>query len=237
MGVLQLLSGFYEKAASGKPSCGDVYWVPVPFVDQVTRVLEATRADPRNHAEFDFFIQQIEARHFTKRNDRLPLKLLHLESTEEAVIARAKKRPAIVLCQGCVSDTGEHLSPVDQRMAKELTRDCYVVAPMYSTATPQEPGMFMPQLVARIRAMSYAHLACLPELGKNEPVPGEIVRLDRMMVTHLSRGCDYSGYRLHPESRGLIQGQLSWFLNGEVNEELAVIIELARSMLPETKKA
>jgi len=237
MGVLQLLSGFYEKAAPGKPQCGDVYWVPVPFVDQVLRVLEATRSDPRNHSELEFVIQQIQSRHFTKRDDRLPLKLLHLESTEEAIVARAKKRPSIVLCHGCISDAEEHLSSADQRVAKELMRDCYVVAPMYSTATPQEPGMFMPQLVARIRAMSYAHLACLPELGKNEPVPGEIVRLDRMMVTHLSRGCDYSGYRLHPEARGLIHAQLSWFIRGEVNDELATIIELARTTLPQSKTA
>jgi hypothetical protein len=235
MGALQLLAGFYEEVKPGKPQCGDVYWVPVPFVDEVPRVLEILRADPRSHTEMEFVIEQVQQRHFKNRDDRLPLKLLQLESTEEAVVARAKKRPAIVICNGCITDASG-LSTSDQRLARELTRDCYIVAPMYSTATPAMPGMFMPCLVARVRAMKYAHLSCLPPLGKNERVPGEIVRLDRIMATHLSRGCDHTGFRLHPEARALLQNQLLWFARGEVNNDLATVIELARSAFPEESK-
>src|SRR6185312_9528752 len=98
MGVLQLLPTFYEEAKPSKPQCGDVYWVPVPFVDHVPRVLEVLRADPYRHEQIEFAVSEIRSHHFKKRDDRLPIKLLRLESTEEAVVAKAKRRPCVVLC-------------------------------------------------------------------------------------------------------------------------------------------
>lgn len=227
MGVLQLLEGFYEATKSAVPSCGNIFWVPVPFVEEVPRILDVERSDPRDHEQIEFAVRQVGSHHFKEREGKLPVKLLKLESTEEAMISRAKRRPAVVLCHSCVSDA-EVLSAQDQRLAKPLTRDCYVVAPMYSTADPNDPGSFMPTLVGRIRALRYPHLACLPKLGSNDRTPGQIVRLDGLLASHLARGCEHSGFKLHAEALTLLLAQFRWFLSGTIEDELQTIIEVVR---------
>ena len=230
MGVLQLLTGFYEVAEKrGVPACGDVLFVPIPFVEEVPRILDVDRASPRDHTRVEFAVRQIGAHHFRPRDGKLPVALLKLESTEEALITRAKLRPAIVISRSCITDATKEYSAADQRHVGPLTKECFLVAPMYSTAEPNDPGMFMPALVARIRALNYPHLACLPKLGSNERTPGQVVRLDRLVATHLSRGCEHSGFKLHHEAFALILDQLLWHLTGEVPDAaFAEIVEVVR---------
>ena len=232
MGVLQVFSSFFvEATATGPPEPGDIYWVPVPSTDEVPRVLDVKRADPHRHDEIEYEIREIQPYHFTERSDRLPLKLIHLEAAEELLIARCKKRPAVVLIVNRAASI-EGAGPLEQRLAKAATKASYVVAPLYSTATPQSPGTFMPVFVARIRALRYPQFACLPRLGSNEPVPGEIVRLDRLYSTHLSRGCDRGRWKLHPELLRLLHDQLAWAATGTLSEYLKVVAETASDALP-----
>ena len=232
MGVLQLFEPFYMAAERrGAPAVGDIYWVPIPHTEQTPRIFDVKRSDSRDHTVLDYEIVEIRNHHFTERTDRLPIKLLTLGATEELVIAKAKKRPAVVLFSSALTDMAT-LSALDQRLAKDIAKPCYVVAPMYSPATPSSPGPFMPTLVARIRALQYPHLACLPPLGKNTQDAGEIVRLDRLHATHLARGCERSEWKLHVDVTQLIVDQLLWAAHGSVSEYLEAAVETVRDSLP-----
>jgi hypothetical protein len=233
MGVLQLFDTFYVNVGDSAPTSGDIYWVPVPAVDEVPRVLDVCRVDPRVHDAFEYRILQVERQHFTERATRLPLKLLTLEATEELLIAKAKRRPAIVLYGCCVGSLGGGESAAEQRQAGHLLKECYVVAPMYSTATPSRQTSFFPQLVARIRCLLYPQFACLPTLGHNDAEPGEIVRLDRLVTTYLGRGCERTGIALHPEILQLIKDQLAFVVNGVKSAALQDIEDIVRGSLPE----
>lgn len=232
MGVLQIFESFYTTSDKhGQPAAGDIYWVPVPFTEETPRIFDVKRADPRDHTKLEYEIVEIADRHFKERRDRLPIALLSLGATEELLIAKAKKRPAIVLFSTQLADANT-LSAKDKRLAKDVAKSCYVVAPLFSPATPHNPGPFMPTLVARIRALKYPHLACLPPIGRNNEDAGEIVRLDRLLATHLARGSERSGWRLHPEVTQLIIDQLVWAAHGFVSESLALVIDLASEALP-----
>jgi hypothetical protein len=233
MGVLQLFDTFYVNgSADGAPMPGDIYWVPVPTVDEVSRVLDVCRVDPRVHDAFEYRILDVQRQHFTERTDRLPLKLLQLEATEELMISKAKRRPAVVLYGSCVGSLGG-ASTTEQRHAKHLLKYCYVVAPMFSTARPDRPTTFFPKLVARIRCLMYPQFACLPKLGANEGKPGEIVRLDRLIVTHLGRGCARAGFALQPEVFQMIKDQLVLVTSGVTPDALKEVEEIVCDSLPE----
>src|ERR1044072_7035404 len=105
MGVLQVFESFYTASEKrGSPAPGDIYLVPVPFIEETPRVFDVKRADPRDHTKLEYEIVEVADRHFTERADRLPIKLLSLGATEELIIAKAKKRPAIVLFSAQLSD-------------------------------------------------------------------------------------------------------------------------------------
>lgn len=233
MGVLQVFDTFYEPVSNrAQPQPGDVYWVPVPSVEVSPKVLEANRVDPRTHDVIDYTICQIANHHFTRRQERLPIKLLKLEATEELLVAKAKKRPAIVLCS-CGIDDMSKLPKPEQRPAKAAGKQTYYVCPLYSTSTIAAPGTFMPTVVARIRALRYPHLACLPRVGKNETKPGQVARLDRLYLTHLQMGCKFAGWCLHKDVLKLIRDQLSWTAFGESTEYLRSVAQLAGETLPD----
>lgn len=233
MGVLQLFPSFYESiGARTTPMNGDIYWVPVPSVEAAPRVLEVNRSDPRTHDVIDYTICQIQKHHFTKRQDRLPIKMLTLGATEELLIAKAKRRPAVILYSCGIEDVSS-LPKLEQRLAKGAAVRTFVVCPLYSTATMLNPGTFMPSVVARIRTLRYPHLACMPELGTKKNEPAEIVRLDRLYLTHLQRGCSCAGWRVNDEILQLLRDQFLWTAHGTVSEYLGMVIETVCDSMPE----
>ena len=113
MGVLQLFDSFYCSAKKGAP-LRDVYWTPVPQIEEVPRVLDVKRSDPHSHDSADFEVSSIGKQHFTERAERLPLKLLNLAATEEALSRRPRSdlllfcfRPACQTRQHCLTSKSE----------------------------------------------------------------------------------------------------------------------------------
>ena len=233
MGFLQLFDEFYtDSEPTGAPAVGDIYWAPVPEVNEVPRILDVLRADPEEHSATSFEIVDIKREHFSQR-DRLPIKRLNLGETEELIIAKGKKRPVLVLSRNVVPDITSLPRGSQRRMAQSVGRESYLVAPFYSVSLPpHRTTMFGPVLVARIRALRYVHLACLPARGK-PGVPDSIVRLDRVFPCYLSRGCEKSGDRLADEPLEIIQAQLALLTGGTNTEPYNLAKELVADTLPE----
>lgn len=232
MGVLQYFDQFYEEKATDdvQPKAGDIWWVPTSEVNEVPRIFDATRIDSQGHNITDFEITDIKQVHFTKRT-RLPIKLLSLKETEELLIAKAKRRPCIVLAANSINDIDKIQSSIQKRLAGTLSKITYLVAPMYSVSSITDPGTFGPEMVARIRAMHYPHLFCLPEVDNKEN-PKSIVRLDRVFSTYLQKGCTYFGKKLPEELFAVLLSQFSHLIGGKDNEEFLLVKELVESSYP-----
>lgn len=231
MGILSVFPQFYcnvEKGAAVEP--GHLYWVPVPETDYVPRILEIRRADPQEHYATSFEIAQIASVHFSGR-EHLPIKSLDLRKTEELVISKAKKRPALVVATASAPDVSTLPSGPQRRSAEHLRNATYLMAPLYSVASQREPGTFMAQLVARIRALQYLHFSCLPDFEETGR-PGQIVRLDRVFPSYLGRGCEPMYRRVHEEPFEVILSQFSMLTGAVYKEPYEMVKELVRDSLP-----
>lgn len=239
MGVLQLISKFYEeRPAGGGVDVGDLWWVPVAFIDQVPRMLDVERASATDHYATKFTIREVGSTDFRSK-PKLPVKLLNLEDTEELLIAKAKRRPVVILSKSLDVNVTS-LPATEQKRAAATVGTTYLVAPLYS---PQSTS-FPPAFVARIRALTYPQFACLPRLGSQVPEAGEIVRLDRLFTSHLGRGCEAvagarSGtkLRLSDEARVLLLDQRDITISGVViperHEAFVTVRDLAKDALPD----
>lgn len=231
MGILQVLDPFFEDTAKGElPQPGHLMWVPTCDVPEVPTILDVERATPEEHFATRFVISQIANHHFNSRQ-RLPIKSLDLGDTEELIVNKGKKRPCIVVSGARVDDVDALPEGTARRMAKHLGRQAYFVVPLYGVSTLQNPGTFGPALVARIRAMQYPHLMCIPDHA-NPPQPASIARLDRMFVTTLGRGCDPYGKKLNTEALEVFLSQVSIVCGGNSSEAYETVRELAKEALP-----
>lgn len=232
MGILQVWDEFFEDVPKDTaPDIGQLYWAPVPDTDEVPKILDVQRVTPEEHHATVFEIAEIANEHFTPRG-RLPVKRLNLGETEELVLAKAKKRPVVILAKSALADVGNLPQGSQQRIAKPLGRPSYLVAPLYSVATPHHPTAFGSVLVARIRAMQYPHLFCLPD--ENKPgTPGSIVRLDRIFATYLGRGTASYGKSLRDEPLEVLLSQVATLFGGKYTEAYDTARELAQEALPE----
>src|SRR5438309_1040350 len=115
---------FYEHVEPGGRSIGQLFWVPVVFVSEVTRVLEAERRSPEDTAEVLLSVRDATADHF-KRRDRLPIPKVSLDETEELVVSKAKKRPCVVLAEAKVSNLDSITDPSHRAKAKHLVKPLF----------------------------------------------------------------------------------------------------------------
>lgn len=236
MGVMQLLEGeFFTPRDPEQPARpGDVYWVPIPEIDRVPRILQVNRSQADNHFEAEFEVVSVTPQHFRRShgNDHLPVKLLELGQNHEAMISRAQKRPCVILAASSVEDL-DALSEREARNAEALGEPTYIVAPFTHVARPGGPYTFVPQLVARVRCLAYPQFFPLPELDKSGGgrEPNSIVRLDRLRSTHLHVGCDHAGLALSEEVLGLLRAQVRMLAGAEEPDERREVREIVEECL------
>lgn len=234
MGTLQLFSSYFiNEAADGhKPKAGDLYWVPVSEIREVPFIMDVKRASPEEHIATRFEIMEISTKHFRAR-DRLPIHKLKLDDTQELIVNRAKKRICVLLNDAPKVDLEEIKSAEQRRLARTtFNARHYLLAPTYSVSLPSKQTSYGPELVARIRALQYLHLHCLPN-HENTANPGSIVRLDHAFHACLGRGCEYSGRSLHPELFELVSSQLAALIGGPGGELFNTVQEIVAESLPE----
>ena len=232
MGILQVFDNFYEQVPKGSiPQPGHIFWVPTPEVNEVPRVLNVERATPTEHEVSNYVIEEVSREHFTHR-ERLPIKRLNLGDTEELLISKAKKRPAVIIASTVTNDLDSLPKGTQKQLAKQLGKPCYLVAPMFSTSSLMKPTTFGPTLVARIRALQYLHFFCLPDENRPDR-PDSIVRLDRIFPTYLGRGCEPMGKRIHEEPFEIILSQFSILSGAVYREPYDLAKELVQDALPE----
>lgn len=201
---------FYETSPSGTPGLGHLFWVPVPFITEVTKILEAERRSPEDTAEVILCVKDATGAHFTRRS-KLPVPKVSLGDTEELVVSKAKKRPCVVLAEARVTDLDTIADAAHRAIAqRSLQKPLYLVAPVYSTSTLSDPGTFGPEFVSRIDLMEYPQFFMMPEL-RGQVAEG-VLRLDNIFYCFLSRPCERIEIKVAPQPLGLIHDHLRLML-------------------------
>lgn len=227
-GVLELFETFFEPSVGGGPQPGDLYWVPTPECNEVSRILDVGRSDPTEHQAVAFNIVEYDSQNHYRSRGRLPIHGMNLGDTEELLIAKSKRRLCVVLGTAVVdTDDLSSLKNREQRIAGHLTRNTYLVAPAFGVGTVQDPNAFLPVLVDRINRLKYAHLSCIPDRGSSAPFTARsVIRLDHTFPSMLGRGTEAAELRIADEPFAVMQAQFDVLTGGEASAELRELIDL-----------
>lgn len=234
MGITQFVDEFYidlpRETFRRSPTVGQLCWVPSVHIDPIPRILEVERADPQEHHATRFEIRDMIKDDF-KQKQRLPIKSLSLYSTEELIVQKAKKRPAIVVSaeHTIFDDVAQVLKRLGRR---HLQQENILVVPLYGVETEEHERGFPPIMAAKIRALMYKQFFYC--LRNNDPLAVDsVARLDRIQVI-VPRHPTYTPtpVALGPESLSILLGQLRFLFGGE-EEEFLTVRDIAMEALPE----
>jgi len=183
MGLFQLYSpdDYYTRIDPKEFRRGQICWIVSPAIDEIPRILEVERSHAEEHDEFKFELKNVDPdNNFRGSKKRtLPIKYLSLESTEELLVQKAKKRPAIIISGG-LDIYPEMSTLLRQRAQKHLQEDSLFLVPCYSVETRDNRRGFPTEMAARIRCMLYRQFFPLPACPPLTNV--SIARMDRTQV-------------------------------------------------------
>lgn len=238
MGIVQLIDPFYLKLPDDTfrraSVVGQFCWIPVTHLDPIPRILDVERADPQEHYATKFSIRNMTDGDFKKKT-RLPIKVLSLRETEELVIHRAKRRPAIIISsETTIFDDVKSL--LQQMGRKHLQEENLIVAPLYSVESGDHEGGFPPVMVARIRALMYKQFFFCPR--ENSPLTADsIMRLDRLhAVTPNYPAYIPEPHSLSIEALGVLMAILRSLFGAKEEPEFKALKDLVFESLPDEAK-
>jgi len=238
LGIVQLIDPFYVKLPGDTfrqtSVVGQFCWVPVTHVDPIPRILDVARADPQEHYATKFSIRNMTDGDFKKKT-RLPIKTLLLRETEELVIQRAKRRPAVII-SGETTIFDDVKALLQQMGRKHLQEENLIVAPLYSIESGDHEGGFPPVMVARIRALMYKQFFFCPR--DNSPLTADsIMRLDRLQII-LPNYPTYipEPYSLSTEALGVLMAMLRSLFGAKEEIEFKALKDLVYESLPDEAK-
>jgi hypothetical protein len=206
----------------------------VTHLDPVPRLLDVERADPQEHFATKFSIRNMTDGDFKKKT-RLPIKALSLRETEELVIHRAKRRPAVIISgKSTIFDDVKAL--LQQMGRKHLQQESLIVAPLYSIESGDHEGGFPPVMVARIRALMYKQFFFCPK-GNSPLTTDSIMRLDRLQAAVPNYPAYIpEPYSLSAEAPGVLMAMLRSLFGAKEEAEFKSLKELVFESLPDEAK-
>jgi hypothetical protein len=238
LGIVQAIDPFYVKLPGDTfrraSIVGQFCWVPVPHLDPIPRILDVERADPQEHYATRFSIRNMIDGDFKKKT-RLPLKALSLRETEELVIHRAKRRPAIII-SGETTIFDDVKTLLQQIGRKHLQEESLIVAPLYSVESGDHEGGFPPVMVARTRALMYKQFFFCPR-GNSPLTADSIMRLDRLQAV-VPNYPTYvpEPYSLSADALGVLMSMLRSLFGAKEEPEFEALKELVFELLPDGAK-
>jgi len=238
LGIVQLIGPFYLKLPDDTfrraSVVGQFCWIPVTHLDPIPRILDVERADPQEHYATKFSIRNMTDGDFKKKT-RLPIKALSLRETEELVIHRAKRRPAIII-SGETTIFDDVKSLLQQMGRKHLQEENLIVAPLYSVESGDHEGGFPPVMVARIRALMYKQFLFCPR-GNSPLTADSIMRLDRLhAVTPNYPAYIPEPHSLSIEALGVLMAMLCSLFGAKEEPEFKALKDLVFESLPDEAK-
>lgn len=220
---------FYTKTDPSSFKNGQICWIISPYINEIPQILDVERNKPEEHHEFKFVLKNVDPDNdFKPSADRtLPIKYLSLESTEELVIRKAKKRPAIIISSG-LDAYPEIAKLLRQRGKKHLQEDSLFLIPCYGVETEDDRRGFPPEMVARIRCLLYRQFFYIPY---HTPLKSDsIARLDRIQVIigRHRAAIEPTGLCLSENVFQLLLSQFIFCISGIEEKEFAEVREVVK---------
>lgn len=234
MSLAEVIDSFYELLPDANfrkvPVVGQVCWVPAPRLETVPFILDVERSSPTEHYATKFDLRQMTNSDFRSKN-RLPLKLLNLRDTEELVVARTKRRLAIIVAADhTIFEDLEKL--LRQRAQRHLQERSVIVAPLYGVSGPDHAGGFPPVMVARVKALLYRQFFYCPE-NSSPWVYESVARLDRLEpMMPIAPGYEPTQVALSKEALAVLMAMLRTLFGAPDEPDLAALRELLKEALP-----
>lgn len=202
--ISELLT-FYDstRKPTEQPQIGQLVFTPVTYLVHRPKIAEAQRVD--SHSQ--------------------------LAQTEELVVSRAKKRPALVLAKTNGVDKNTLPAGVQRNKTGTAFEPLYLVAPIYSISTAAEPTAFGPVLSARTKCLMYPEFLYVPEATPNLEYPG-ILRLDHCFWSHLHACTMLKPLFVSASIMEVCWQQLRILAGEQASENYREIRELLMSTLP-----
>jgi hypothetical protein len=238
MSIEHLIDTFYKNLPESifrkEIVIGQLCWIPAPHLNKIPMILEVERADPREVYATKFRVRNLLETDF-KQKAKLPIKSLNLRETEELIVSKAKKRPAIVICNSTTiyDDITKLLKGLGRL---HLQEECLIAVPIYNIETDEHRGGFPPIMVSRIKALMYSQFFYCPPLLK-AGLSGGVARLDRLqMVIPTSRAVyDPLPISLSDEALAVLTAMIRAFFGSEEKDLIDYKEILIESLPPEAK--
>jgi hypothetical protein len=204
--------------------------MPSLHINRIPMIMEVERADPKEVYATKFRIRNLKENDF-KAREKLPIKSLSLRITEELIVSKAKKRPAIVLWGSPMifEDIEKLLISIGKPHLQEY---CLAVVPVYNIETINHAGGFPAIMVSRIKVLMYNQFFYCPPMNDIDFSEG-IARLDRIQIILPTDRAVYEPLpvALSEDALAVLLSMLrSWF--GSVEEDLDAYRELLRETIP-----
>lgn len=213
--VQNMVGDWWIEDSSFEFSRGRLIRAFLPHVDQIPKQLVVTgRSDATDHTHANFTIEPLRIKQPPKKPG-LPVAALPAFEHEVNAIYRAKKRPALIVCEG-----GEQ---VDKKLIlgkpKWQTAPTVLVAPYYGVTEGGKRAGFRPEFVKRVRRCEYSQF-----MWDTLPIGGttteSILRLDHIQpVGRHHDAIELTQYRLSEEALGILDEWLSWLVSGDFDDE------------------
>jgi hypothetical protein len=234
MSIEQLIDPFYRDLPAEifrkELIIGQLCWIPTLHLNKIPMIMEVERADPKEVYATKFRVRNLSEKDFRQR-PKLPIKSLNLRETEELIINKAKKRPAIIVnVSPTIFDDMTKLLKSLGRL--HLQEECLFFVPIYNIETAEHIGGFPPLMVSRIKALMYSQFFYCPPLRKLG-LSGGVARLDRLQIVIPTNRAVYDPLPvvLSDDALAVLLSMIR-FLFGSAETDLSAYKEILRDTLP-----
>ncbi len=230
MPLTELLGGFYATPEGNYHETfapGQLYWAPTFYLPPHPDVLFEINPDP-TEANLRFELRRATPRTF--QGEHRPLKSLDLQTTEELVAVKAKKRLVVLLSQANTVMEDLQAAVGRDRKIHEASFLCF---PIYGVHRGSGERGFPEVVVQRIQALMYNQFFYFPPSSaeENPTVYEGIGRLDRIQAFHrdaLRQGA--VRFRVNDDCTLILREWVRAYLTGEMSTYVA---ELRQELIKE----
>lgn len=210
----ETLQGFVDPSPwwvrdDGKKICrGRLCWAFVPFISQTPLTLEPVgRTQPTAHHEANAKIEPLQVRQ-TRKMNILPVAALPLLTNELYTVYKAKKRPCLILGDGCSDFPGELCR---DRPSWQVAHTV-IVAPFFGIDSSAGRAGFPPGLVKRVKKCEFPQFFwdTLPHTGKESMM----LLMQAQPIGKHEDSIECTPYKLSTEALCVMDEWLHWALSG-----------------------
>ena len=200
---------------------GQICWTHINYAEEQLLLWRSTGTDESKTTVHTFRIENSPKDAFSRS---FPLYIPPLETHEEFVVVKAKRRPVIILSP-CPPDPGVR----GLRQGGKIHRHICLVAPIFTviertTNQPKYPAEF----IERMRTLAYPEFFYLPSQGAIRRA--SYVRLGEMQAVFQPQ-LEPENQKLLPDILGILQGQLDYLLTGKYGGDYGFVPRAARSAM------